>query len=412
MQSLKCFKHLLSPMTSVITNALLPIEDLGLQPGWLRDHGRAQHQNIANAYERTRAVLVKDVSEWCLPPTRSTVAVKAHLKEFAVILTKSSVQRQLSLHYWKDFYTVHLMEEGGPLGLSRKDVNRISTTKAHFLLTPGSMMPGPYSDEMFVISLRHCFGMQVVSQDLTNVPCMGNHINRNPDDYTPSHHPAHPCTCPSNGRARSARHDDVRDVIIEVCRNNDVAGKIEEIHHQGQGAAAGSRKRTDGSVFVAGRRVQFDTMIVDPCTPSALAQGGQHGGMATLVARAALKNTKHKEPLARLSIGFFPFIISCYGVIEDQGLALLKLLVNQMAGTNRSRAARVWRELYLRIGATIQIGNARCYLRWVEQQGGQGGILVPPPRWMSLDWDEFEFEFLLNEEDAQQRNARLVRTFA
>ena len=82
-----------------------------------------------------------------------------------------------------------------------------------------------------------------------------------------------------------------------------------------------------------------------------------------------------------------------------------------MAGAeNPSRAACLWRELYLRIGAILQAGNARMYLRWVEKQGGFGGILVPPRRWMVADWDSFEFKFVLTELAAEMQDACLVRT--
>ena len=86
-------------------------------------------------------------------------------------------------------------------------------------------------------------------------------------------------------------------------------------------------------------------------------------------------------------------------------------LVTQMARVeNPSRAAGLSRELYLCIGAILQAGNARMYLRWVEKQGGFGGILVPPRRWMVADWDSFEFKFVLTELAAEMQDACLVRT--
>ena len=131
-------------------------------------------------------------------------------------------------------------------------------------------------------------------------------------------------------------------------------------------------------------------MVVDPTAASAMTD--DHGGRPFLIKRAGQKTKKYSDPLHRLGIRFFPFVVSTFGVLEDQALAFLKLMINHLAGENRSRAARLWREFYLCLGATTLLGNARSYLRWInhDQRGGFGGILVPPARWMiAMDWDEF-----------------------
>ena len=103
--------------------------------------------------------------------------------------------------------------------------------------------------------------------------------------------------------------------------------------------------------------------------------------------------------------------MSTFGVLEDEALAFLKFVVDHLAGENRSRAALIWREFYLRIGATLQVGNARCLLRWLNMRdrGGYGGLVVPPPRWMVMNWEDFTFKFVITEEMAQQRLAVAAR---
>lgn len=147
----------------------------------------------------------------------------------------------------------------------------------------------------------------------------------------------HATICKS-GKTVIARHDLIRDEIIQICRDSGIQARCEQLH-----VIENSGERPGDAYLPQGFNLQptcVDIAVANPLCQSSLRTSVRNPGSHLEKAYTA-KLTKYQAKLSAANINLVPFIVDIFGAIHPESLKFLQ----KIASMSSIKFDKPWQEL-------------------------------------------------------------------